>query len=101
MTEPEIHPEVYSRWGLVVERIAADSELKEAVLMVLGYETVRLEKRPDLRTLPEADYARLCHVDGEEEGLGIALRALTDRKYIEEQRGLILDRTERTDTPDD
>jgi len=97
MKEPAIHPDLDASWALIKERVAADSELKAAVVLVLAYEAARLEKRPRLDVHPGAEYARICQIDGQEEGLGVASLALTDTKYIQEQRGLLSDRKE----PDD
>lgn len=85
---PEIDPmRLHEKWGSVLEQIASDPALVEAVRDVLLHEHYKkpVEPRPGR---PD-DYAHVCHADGWQQGLAAAFDALTNREYIREQRILI------------
>ena len=93
--------ELQRKWGMVSEKIAQQAGLSESIAAILGYEgTSHASNAPDTfrkRLMLPADiaHAQTAFDFGVEEGVEIALRALTDPDYIEGQRGLIQEQIEQ------
>lgn len=73
-------------FGLVSEHIAANDDVRKAVLLVLGYEQDRIPTTA-IRGVPsDIAHAETCWRDGKREGLELAALALLDAKHIADVR---------------
>lgn len=89
----EALPKLYAMLGCVLEHVAANREVREAVEFVLGYEedVLRYGRDPEAMSNLPADiaHAKSMLADGEERGLARAFQTLCDGDYIIGRRELI------------
>ena len=73
-------------WGLIGDRLASDSALKAAVLLVLGYEQDLVPTGPFIDLPADIAHAQACFAAGKREGLDRAALSLLDPDYIADVR---------------
>lgn len=92
---------LHAKWGMIEERIAGDEELVAAIRDVLLCEHYKESSAPDRSKRPDEAYADACFGDGWQQGIAAAADALTDRKYIREQRIRIEEQTRKEPATDE
>lgn len=73
-------------WGTIAEHVAARKDVRDAVMLVLGYEQDIIDARPNRAIPADMAHAESCYADGKREGLDRAALALLDTDYIRKVR---------------
>ena|SRR3990167_3990133 len=92
---------LHAKWGMIEERIAAEPDLCDAIRDVLLREHYKESSAPDRSKPPDISHADACFADGWQQGLAAAADALTNRKYIREQRQQIEEQTRKEPVTDE
>ena len=91
--------DLMGKWGLVSER-TSEPEFRDAIRLVLGYESDGIDTGPFFDLPADLAHARACRFAGQVEGIEIAMEALTDPTYIAQQREGIKEQIQRAKEQD-
>jgi hypothetical protein len=85
-------------YGLISEAVSARRDVKDAVILVLGYEQDRIATGPFMDLEPGKAHAMSCFAFGKQEGLDRAALVLLDSEHIANERARLDEMNKETES---